>query len=177
MTELPDAGDDLPNSLNVVIEISSGGPPVKYEVDKRSGLLQVDRFINVSMYYPANYGFIPQTLAGDGDPLDVLVMTPVPLYPGCIIKCRPIGGIDMEDEAGEDVKLVALPLRGLYSGLDDVDEASELDASVRAKSEHFFSHYKDLEQGKWVRIRGWFDKKRSEDIIMASIIHYAKDRR
>ena len=164
------AGDDLPKSVNVLIEIPMRGDPVKYEVDKDSGALFVDRLMSTAMHYPCNYGYIPHTLADDGDPVDVLVITPFPLVAGCVIKCRPIGMLNMSDEAGQDQKLLAVPVDktsgGLYSQIQSTDDLPELTLRQIA---HFFEHYKDLEKGKWVKVEGWQDLKAAEAEILAGI--------
>jgi inorganic pyrophosphatase len=149
------AGRDVPNDFNVVIEIPMNGDPVKYEVDKESGAIFVDRFMGTAMHYPCNYGYVPNTIADDGDPCDVLVMTPFPLLPGVVVRCRAIGVLKMTDEAGGDSKVLAVPvdkLLPLYSNIKTVQDVPEL--SLR-QIQHFFEHYKDLEKGKWVKVEGW----------------------
>lgn len=151
------AGKNLPNDFNVVIEISANADPIKYEVDKDSGALFVDRFMGTSMHYPCNYGYIPQTIAGDGDPVDVLVMTPFPIIPGAVVRCRAVGMLKMSDEGGEDAKLLAVPvdkLLPLYSHIKTLADVPELSLK---QIQHFFEHYKDLEPGKWVKVNGWGD--------------------
>jgi len=164
------AGDDVPKSVNVLIEIPMRSDPVKYEVDKDSGALFVDRLMSTAMHYPCNYGYIPHTLADDGDPVDVLVITPFPLVPGCVIKCRPIGVLSMSDEAGQDQKVLAVPVDktsgGLYSKIQGTDDLPEL---TLRQITHFFEHYKDLEKGKWVKVEGWQDLKAAEAEILAGI--------
>jgi len=164
------AGDDVPKSVNVLIEIPMRGDPVKYEVDKDSGALFVDRLMSTAMHYPCNYGYIPHTLADDGDPVDVLVITPFPLVPGCVIKCRPIGVLSMSDEAGQDQKVLAVPVDktsgGLYSKILGTDDVPEL---TLRQITHFFEHYKDLEKGKWVKVEGWQDLQAAEAEILAGI--------
>ncbi|WP_036165845.1 inorganic diphosphatase [Massilia sp. 9096] len=149
------AGRDVPNDFNVVIEIPMNGDPVKYEVDKESGAIFVDRFMGTAMHYPCNYGYVPNTIADDGDPCDVLVMTPFPLLPGVVVRCRAIGVLKMTDEAGGDSKVLAVPvdkLLPLYSGIQTVQDVPEL---TLRQIQHFFEHYKDLEKGKWVKVEGW----------------------
>ena len=149
------AGRDVPNDFNVVIEIPMNGDPIKYEVDKESGAIFVDRFMGTAMHYPCNYGYIPNTIADDGDPCDVLVMTPFPLLPGVVVRCRVLGVLQMTDEAGGDAKILAVPvekLLPLYSSLKTVDDVPEL---TLRQIQHFFEHYKDLEKGKWVKVDGW----------------------
>ena len=151
------AGKDLPNDINVVIEIPANQPGIKFELDKDSGALFVDRFMGTSMAYPANYGFVPQTLAGDGDPVDVLVVTPFPLPPGVVIRCRALGLIKMEDDGGIDAKLVAVPVEKLCPMYKHIEKLEDLSQLLRDQMVHFFEHYKDLEKGKWVKITGWGD--------------------
>lgn len=148
-------GKDVPNDLNVIIEIPANMDPIKYEIDKDSDALFVDRFIGTGMRYPANYGYIPHTLSEDGDPLDVLVITPYPVVPGAVIRCRPIGKLNMEDEAGIDTKLIAVPhdkLTPLYKHIQEVTDLPEL---LLGQIKHFFENYKALEAGKWVKVTGW----------------------
>jgi len=149
------AGAKAPDEFNVIIEIPMNADPVKYEVDKDSGALFVDRFMTTAMHYPCNYGYIPQTLADDGDPVDVLVITPFPLHPGVVVKCRALGMLQMDDEAGGDAKLLAVPttkLLPIYSHLNKPEDVSEM---ILKGIQHFFEHYKDLEAGKWVKVKGW----------------------
>ena len=168
-------GKDIPNDLNVVIEIAANALPVKYEVDKYSGALMVDRLMSTAMHYPCNYGYIPQTLCGDGDPADVLVVTPIPLQPGCIVRCRPLGVLKMEDEAGEDSKIVAVPISKITKHYDKVNSIDDLPEELLAKITHFFEHYKDLEKGKWVKVTGWADVKGAQDEVEDSIKRYQKE--
>ncbi len=148
-------GENVPEDINVIIEIPAHADPVKYEVDKDSGAMVVDRFMATAMHYPCNYGYIPDTLCGDGDPSDVLVITPFPLVTGAVVRCRPIGVLQMTDESGEDAKLLAVPVSKLTSLYDDIREAEDLPPILLHQISHFFEHYKDLEKGKWVRIDGW----------------------
>jgi inorganic pyrophosphatase len=148
-------GRDVPNDVNVIIEIPMNSEAVKYEVDKRSGHIFVDRLLTTPMRYPCNYGYVPHTLCGDGDPLDALVMMPMQLIPGCVINCRPIGMLEMRDEAGTDEKLVVVPSTRVSQLYRDVDTVRGLPSLVRDQIAHFFQHYKDLEKGKWVKIEGW----------------------
>ncbi len=150
-------GRNVPEDINVIIEIPANADPVKYEVDKDSGAMVVDRFMATAMHYPCNYGYIPDTLCGDGDPADVLVVTPFPLITGAVIRCRPIGVLQMTDESGEDAKLLAVPVGKLTPLYDDIKEARDLPDILLHQIAHFFEHYKDLEKGKWVRIDGWKD--------------------
>lgn len=148
-------GKNVPEDINVIIEIPAHADPVKYEVDKDSGAMMVDRFMATAMHYPCNYGYIPDTLCGDGDPADVLVVTPFPLAIGAVVRCRPIGVLQMTDESGEDAKLLAVPVSKLTPLYDDIREATDLPEILLHQISHFFEHYKDLEKGKWVRIDGW----------------------
>lgn len=149
------SGRDIPNEINVIIEIPMNGAPVKYEVDKDTGTLFVDRFMSAAMFYPVNYGYIPNTLSEDGDPVDVLVVSPVPLISGSAIACRVVGMLKMTDEAGVDAKLLAVPTSKLTKMYDHVQTHTDLPAYLLSSLEHFFQHYKDLEEGKWVKIDGW----------------------
>lgn len=165
-------GKDVPNDFNVIIEIPMQGDPVKYEVDKDSGAIFVDRFMGTAMQYPTNYGYVPHTLSDDGDPVDVLVMTPVPLIPGVVVRCRPLGVLLMEDEAGLDAKVFAVPVEkvcGLYGHLQSYKDVSEWRLNIIS---HFFEHYKDLDKGKWVKINGWADIDSAKEEILASVKRY-----
>lgn len=148
-------GKSVPDDINVIIEIPQNADPVKYEVDKDSGALLVDRFMATAMHYPCNYGYVPHTLCGDGDPADVLVIAPFGLVPGSVIRCRPVGVLEMTDEAGEDAKIIAVPVSKLSPLYDNVQEPSDLPPILLEQIAHFFEHYKDLEKGKWVRVDGW----------------------
>lgn len=162
------AGKDLPNDINVVIEIPAFAEPVKYEFDKEDKMLVVDRFMATTMQYPCNYGFIPDTLSEDGDPVDVLVITPVALRHGCVIRCRPVGMLKMTDESGVDTKIIAVPhdkLTPLYKEVQDIEDVPTL---LKAQIKHFFEHYKDLEAGKWVKVEGFENKERAKEEIIAS---------
>lgn len=158
------AGKALPDDFNVVIEIPALAPPVKYEVDKESGMLEVDRFMGTSMVYPCNYGFVPQTLSEDGDPVDVLVVTPIPLVHGCVVRCRPLGMLRMTDEKGPDAKVIAVPVDKLYPGYSEIKDVSGLPEFLLGQIRHFFEQYKALEPGKWVKVDGieGLDAARSE---------------
>ncbi|MCB1615830.1 MAG: inorganic diphosphatase [Pseudomonadales bacterium] len=149
------AGKDLPNDIYVAIEIPANHAPIKYEIDKDADCIMVDRFMATPMFYPANYGYIPETLSEDGDPLDVLVVTPYPVIPGSVIRARPIGILNMSDEAGQDAKLLAVPHDKLTVLYKDVKEPSDLPELLIKQIEHFFENYKDLEAGKWVKVDGW----------------------
>jgi inorganic pyrophosphatase len=162
------AGKDLPEDIYVVIEIPANADPIKYEVDKDTGALFVDRFMSTAMFYPCNYGYINHTLSLDGDPVDVLVPTPYPLQPGSVIRCRPVGVLKMTDEAGEDAKLVAVPHSKLTKEYDHIKDVNDLPELLRAQIAHFFEHYKDLEKGKWVKVEGWADAAAAKAEIVAS---------
>ncbi len=153
--DLVSAGKDVPNDINVIIEISAQGDPIKFEVDKDSGAVFVDRFMGTSMRYPINYGYVPHTIAGDGDPVDVLVVTPFPLAPGVVVRCRPVGVLKMEDDGGLDAKVVAVPVSKLTPLYDKVQSTDDLPELLMKQTVHFFEHYKDLEPGKWVKVQGW----------------------
>ena len=149
------AGKDLPNDIYVVIEIPANSSPVKYEIDKDADALFVDRFMASPMFYPANYGYINNTLADDGDALDVLVVTPYPVVPGSVIRCRPVGVLNMTDESGEDAKLVAVPHEKLTQAYNDVHDITDLPEMLRNNIKEFFENYKNLEKGKWVKVESW----------------------
>ena len=169
-------GRSVPNDINVVIEIPSRSDPVKYEVDKKSGMVMVDRFVATSMHYPCDYGFVPQTLSEDGDPVDVLVLTPYPLTPGVIIRCRPIGLLRMTDESGPDAKILAVPVDKLSSRYKNIHKPEDLLQETLDTIAHFFQHYKDLEPGKWVKIDGWEGLEAAKKEIMASIERYQTEK-
>ncbi|NKB47501.1 MAG: inorganic diphosphatase [Legionellales bacterium] len=162
-------GQNPPNDINVVIEIPAHSGPVKYEVDKASGSLMVDRFMATAMYYPANYGFIPNTLAEDNDPVDVLVLTPVPLINNSVIRCRPVGMLQMTDESGPDSKILAVPITKLSQLYAQVQSPDDLPTDLLHSIEHFFTHYKDLETDKWVKIGGWQSSEAAKVEIIQSI--------
>lgn len=168
LSQIP-SGDKLPHEVNIIIEIPMHAAPVKYELNKESGALIVDRFLSTAMYYPANYGFIPHTLSEDGDPVDALVLTPTPLIHGAVIAARPIGLLKMSDEAGIDAKLLALPLNSLTSCYQDIQTIHDLPPSFLQAIEHFFSHYKDLEKGKWVKVEGWEGPEAAHQEILDGI--------
>jgi len=164
--------------VNVVIEIPLRGDPVKYEVDKESGAVFVDRFMGTAMHYPCNYGYVPQTLAEDGDPLDALVISPFPLISGAVIACRPVGMLHMTDESGPDAKILVVPDDRLTDLYRDVGTLRDLPVSLLDQIQHFFEHYKDLESGKWVHLDGWRDGEAAKDEIRRSIArHAAQDRK
>lgn len=161
-------GKDVPHDINVVIEIPQGSQ-VKYEIDKDSGAIFVDRFLFTPMAYPAAYGFIPGTLAADGDPADALVLAPAPIVPGAVIRARPIGMLQMEDESGQDEKIICVPHDKIHTIYTEIHSVDDLPAITRAAIEHFFTRYKDLEPGKWVKVTGWAGKEAAMDVIRQSI--------
>ncbi|UQB41745.1 inorganic diphosphatase [Thiomicrospira microaerophila] len=165
------AGQDLPNDINVIIEISAFASPIKYEVDKDTDLVWVDRLQGATMAYPANYGYINQTLANDGDPVDVLVVTPHPLMVGSVIRCRPIGVLKMTDDGGEDAKVIAVPVNKLTPIYKDITAVEQIPL-LKEQIEHFFKHYKDLEPGKWVKIDGWEDVESARKEILEGAKRY-----
>ena len=171
------AGKQLPNDINVIIEIPAHADPVKYEVDKDSGAVCVDRFMSTTMFYPCNYGYIPNTLSDDGDPLDVLVETPHRVISGTVIRCRPVGVLKMVDEAGEDYKLIAVPVDSLTPIYHDVKNYDDLSPLLLKQISHFFEHYKDLEEGKWVRIESWGDAEEAKQTIQDSVAAFEKEER
>jgi inorganic pyrophosphatase len=162
-------GKDAPDDVNVIIEVPMGSEPIKYELDKASGAIFVDRFLHTAMTYPCNYGFIPHTLSLDGDPTDVLVVGRRPLMPGCVVAVRPIGVLLMEDNAGMDEKILAVPVNRLHPFYDEVNEYTDLPKILLDQIRHFFEHYKDLEEGKWVKITGWEGKAKARELILAGI--------
>ena len=162
-------GRDVPNDVNVIIEIPMHSPAVKYEVDKKSGAMYLDRMLKTAMHYPCNYGYIPHTLCGDGDPVDVMVVMPVPVQSGCFITCRPVGLMRMEDESGEDAKILAVPTEDVTGLYRDVKKRDDVDILLRMQISHFFDHYKDLETGKWVEIKGWEDADAARQEILDSV--------
>ena len=162
-------GNDIPNDFNVIIEIPSHSDPVKYEVDKATGAMFVDRFMNTAMHYPCNYGYIPHTLSEDGDPVDVLVVTPTPLISGSVIRCRAVGILKMTDEAGPDAKLLAVPINKLCVLYREVEKPDDMPQQLLAQITHFFQHYKDLEDGKWVNVEGWGDRNEAGEEITNAI--------
>jgi inorganic pyrophosphatase len=168
------AGDNVPEDFNVIIEIPANSSPVKYEIDKNSGALVVDRFIGTAMSYPANYGFIPHTLSEDGDPIDVVVITPFPLIHGSVIKCRAIGYLKMEDENGIDSKILALPTKKLCTMYADYEEISHLPTLIVDQIKFFFENYKSLEKGKWVKVTGWENAQAAKQEILAAVTRYTK---
>lgn len=162
-------GRDPPRDVHAVIEIPLGGVPVKYEFDKASGALFVDRFLHTTMFYPGNYGFIPHTLSADGDPSDVIVTGQVPVVPGAVIRCRPVGALIMEDEAGIDEKILAVPVDALHPFYAGVRSYTDLPPIMCEQIAHFFQHYKDLERGKWSAIGYWADVGEAEKLVIDAI--------
>lgn len=169
-------GRSVPKDINVIIEIPLQSQPVKYEVDKETGAMFVDRFLNTAMYYPCNYGYIPNTLSEDGDPVDVLVVSPYPLISGSVIRCRPIGMLQMTDEAGKDSKLLAVPIDKLSVLYQSVHTPADLSPHLLATIEHFFAHYKDLEPEKWVKVDGWVGPEAAEQEILDSVQRYQQQK-
>jgi inorganic pyrophosphatase len=168
------SGRDLPNDFNVIIEIPMNADPIKYEVDKESGAIFVDRFMSTAMHYPCNYGYVPHTIAGDGDPVDVLVITPFALLPGVVVRCRPIGVLKMTDEAGEDAKVLAVPVDKILSIYSHWQKPEDMNELRLRQIQHFFEHYKDLEPNKWVKVEGWEGPDSARAEIMAGFDAYAK---
>lgn len=166
------SGRQVPDEINVIIEIPAHADPVKYEVDKDTGAMFVDRFMSTAMHYPCNYGYVPHTLSKDGDPADVLVITPVPLISGSVIECRPVGVLKMTDESGDDAKILAVPISKLCGMYKDVESFSDLPEGLIATIAHFFEHYKDLDEGKWVRVGGWGGPDEAKEEILASVEMY-----
>ena len=163
------AGRSPPEDINIVIEIPAHSPPIKYEADKDWGVVVVDRFMPAPMFYPANYGFIPNTHADDGDPLDALIITPHALMPGCVIRGRPVGILHMADEEGEDAKLMTVPHGALTPLYDSVNDITDLPELLRRQIEHFFTYYKKLEANKWVRIDGWETRGKALEMVRRSL--------
>ncbi|HNJ77250.1 MAG: inorganic diphosphatase [Rhodocyclaceae bacterium] len=166
------SGKSLPNDFNVIIEIPAHADPVKYEVDKESGAIFVDRFMGTAMHYPCNYGYIPHTIAGDGDPVDVLVVTQFALPPGVVVRCRPVGMLAMTDEAGADAKVLAVPVDKLTTMYRSVESPRDLPQITLDQISHFFAHYKDLEPGKFVKINGWFGQEEAKKEIMEGVARF-----
>ncbi len=158
-------GKNLPDEVNVIIENTAGAVPVKYEIDKDSGAIFVDRFVHTPMHYPGNYGFVPHTLSGDGDPVDVLVISTMPVIAGAVLPSRPIGVLLMEDDGGQDEKVIAVPTTKMFPYHADIKNYDDLPAIVLEQIEHFFTHYKDLEKGKWSKILGWADADKARSMI------------
>ncbi len=166
------SGVSVPDDVNVIIEIPAHSDPVKYEVDKETGAMFVDRFMSTAMHYPCNYGYIPHTLSNDGDPVDVLVVTPVPLIPGSVIRCRPVALLQMTDESGDDNKVLAVPIEKLCSLYRKAAGPEDMPQLLLNQVAHFFEHYKDLEEGKWVRVRGWLGADAAKKEILDGVTMY-----
>ncbi|MEJ8476378.1 inorganic diphosphatase [Roseibium algae] len=162
-------GKNPPDDINVIIEVSVGGEPIKYEMDKEAGAMYVDRFLYTPMRYPGNYGFVPHTLCGDGDPIDVVVVNQRPILPGAIMNCRPIGVLIMEDESGMDEKIIAVPSNKLSRRYENIHDISDLPDITMEQVKHFFEHYKDLEPGKWVKVTGIEGIETAKKMIVDSI--------
>jgi inorganic pyrophosphatase len=167
-------GKNVPESFNVIIEIPMNADPIKYEVDKETGAIFVDRFMSTAMHYPTNYGYVPKTISGDGDPVDVLVITPVPLIPGVVVPCRALGILKMQDEAGEDGKVLAVPIDKVLSIYTQWQKPEDLNPMRLNTIQHFFEHYKDLEPGKWVKVMGWEGKDAAHQEILDGIANYER---
>ena len=167
------AGLNVPDDVNVIVEIPMHAEPIKYEVDKHTGAVFVDRFMSTAMHYPCNYGYIPRTLSGDGDPVDVLVLSPVPLITGVVVRCRPVGMLRMKDEAGDDTKILAVPIVKLTPLYRSVRSYRDVPQSTLAQFAHFFEHYKDLEPNKWVKLVGWVGVREARADILTSVKRYA----
>lgn len=168
------SGQNVPHDINVIIEIPSHSDPVKYELDKDTGAMFVDRFMSSAMHYPCNYGYVPHTLSDDGDPVDVLVLTPNPLISGSVVRCRPVGVLKMTDESGDDAKVLAVPVDKLCKTYRNVQDFRDITTPILDQIAHFFEHYKDLDEGKWVRVEGWAGKEEAHKEIMDSIERYNK---
>lgn len=162
-------GSKAPDEVNVIIENPMGGDPVKYELDKETGAMFVDRFLHTAMYYPGNYGFVPNTLSEDGDPVDVLVIGRTPVMPGAVMPVRPVAVLIMEDDKGMDEKIVAVPAARLHPYHDNVDDVDQIRPILKEQIEHFFTHYKDLEKGKWSKVHGWGDAVKARALIQEGI--------
>jgi inorganic pyrophosphatase len=171
------AGRELPDDFNVIIEIPMNADPIKYEVDKESGTLWVDRFMGTAMHYPCNYGYIPNTIADDGDPVDVLVITPFPLVHSVVVRCRPIGLLQMEDEAGGDAKLLAVPIDKILPWYKHWKRPEDIAPERLLQIRHFFEHYKDLEKGKWVKVGGWLGPDEARAEILTGAKRYLKEKK
>ena len=167
-------GKKAPDEFNVVIEIPMNADPIKYEVDKETGAIFVDRFMTTAMYYPTNYGYVPQTLSGDGDPVDVLVVTPYPLHPGVVVTCRALGILKMEDEAGVDGKVLAVPTTKILKMYEPWKTVEDVNPMRLKAISHFFEHYKDLEEGKWVKVLGWEGVEAAHKEIVDGVANFEK---
>lgn len=170
--DLVSSGRDVPNEVNVIIEIPKDAEPVKYEVDKATGAIFVDRILSTPMRYPCNYGYVPHTLCGDGDPADVLVLMPLSLIPGSVIRCRPVGVLRMRDEAGSDEKILAVPAAKVFPSYAHMGDLADVPQQWRDRIGYFFEHYKDLEQGKWVKLDGWGDAEVARQVLREAVERY-----
>jgi inorganic pyrophosphatase len=170
------SGRNVPDDFNVIIEIPMNADPVKYEVDKETGAVFVDRFMSTAMHYPCNYGYVPRTLSGDGDPVDVLVISPFPLITGVVLRCRPVGMLRMKDEAGEDTKVLAVPIDKLTSQYRGIRSPRDVPETRLAAITHFFQHYKDLERGKWVKVQGWVGAAAAKKEILEGVARFKKEK-
>jgi inorganic pyrophosphatase len=168
-------GKKIPEHFNVIIEIAMNADPIKYEVDKESGAIFVDRFLGTAMHYPCNYGYVPQTISDDGDPVDVLVITPFPLIPGVVVSCRAIGIFLMDDEAGGDAKILAVPENKILPLYSNLKKPEDLNPMILNQIKHFFEHYKDLEPGKWVKVKGWEGPEAAQQELLHGIERYKKE--
>ena len=166
------SGQNPPDDINVIVEVPLGGDPIKYEIDKDSGAMFVDRFLYTSMRYPGNYGFVPNTLSDDGDPVDVIIASTRAITPGAVMNCRPIGVLKMSDEAGGDEKILAVPTNKLTRRYENVQNYTDLPSITIEQIQHFFEHYKDLEEGKWVKVDGWGDAAEAQRLIQEAIDRY-----
>ncbi|AND70862.1 inorganic pyrophosphatase [Dyella thiooxydans] len=174
--DLVSAGRNVPDEINVIIEIPKDAEPVKYEVDKASGAIFVDRILSTPMRYPCNYGYVPGTLGDDGDPLDALVILPLPLIPGSVIRCHPVGMLRMTDEAGGDEKLVVVPVEKIFAGYAHIQDIDGVSGHWLERIGHFFEHYKDLEKGKWVKLEGWAKAAEAKAEVLKGIERYVQDK-
>ncbi|GAB3264218.1 inorganic diphosphatase [Chitinimonas naiadis] len=165
-------GAKLPDEFNVIIEIPANAAPIKYEVDKETGAMFVDRFMGTAMFYPCNYGYVPMTLSEDGDPVDVLVVTPFPLSLSVVVRCRALGVLKMEDESGIDAKLIAVPVEKLCPMYKDIKSTADLPVLLLDQIKHFFEHYKDLEKGKWVKVLGWDGIEAAHQELVDGVARY-----
>jgi inorganic pyrophosphatase len=177
LLEAVSVGRNPPEEVNVIVEVPVGGEPIKYEMDKASGAMVVDRFLYTSMRYPGNYGFIPKTLSDDGDPCDVLICNQRGVVPGAIVACRPVGVLKMQDEAGGDEKIIAVPVPRLTRRYENVHDYTDLPEIAISQVQHFFEHYKDLEPTKWVKVLGWGDAAEARAVIVQAMERYKKTAR
>jgi inorganic pyrophosphatase len=173
--QLVPAGNNFPDDINVIIEVPMNSPAIKYEVDKASGAIFVDRMLKTAMYYPCNYGYVPHTLCGDGDPVDVLVVMPLPMLPGTVVRCRPVGVLKMTDEAGEDFKVIAVPVTAVTGIYRDIESVDDLDHMLVDQIVHFFEHYKDLEHNKWVRTGDLLGVDEAREVLNEALEYYESE--